>query len=81
VSPDYLTCRELVELVTEYFEDSLSSQQRSRFEEHIMSCPPCRTYLEQMRKTIRLLGRIPEETVSPDVEETLVTAFRGWKRE
>lgn len=81
MSPDYLTCRELVELVTEYFEDSLSSQQRSRFEEHIMSCPPCRTYLEQMRKTIRLLGRIPEETVSPDVEETLVTAFRGWKRE
>jgi anti-sigma factor RsiW len=81
VSPDYLTCRELVELVTEYFEDSLSSQQRSRFEEHIMSCPPCRTYLEQMRKTIRLLGSIPEETVSPDAEETLVTAFRGWKGE
>jgi anti-sigma factor RsiW len=81
VSPDYLTCRELVELVTEYFEDSLSSQQRSRFEEHIMSCPPCRTYLEQMRKTIRLLGSIPEETVSPDAEETLITAFRGWKGE
>jgi anti-sigma factor RsiW len=73
-------CRELVELVTEYFEGALSSAERSRFEEHVMSCPPCRAYLEQMRQTIRLLGRIPEETVPPDAEEALVAAFRGWRR-
>jgi anti-sigma factor RsiW len=75
-----LTCRELVELVTEYFEGALSSAERSRFEEHVMSCPPCRAYLEQMRQTIRLLGRIPEERVPPDAEEALVAAFRGWRR-
>jgi predicted anti-sigma-YlaC factor YlaD len=75
-----LNCRELVELVTEYFEGALSSAERSRFEEHVMSCPPCRAYLEQMRQTIRLLGRIPEETVPPDAEEALVAAFRGWRR-
>jgi hypothetical protein len=45
-----------------------------------MSCPPCRAYLEQMRQTIRLLGSIPEETVSPDAQEALVAAFRGWTR-
>jgi anti-sigma factor RsiW len=75
-----LNCRELVELVTEYFEGALSSAERSRFEEHVMSCPPCRAYLEQMRQTIRLLGRIPEETVPPDAEAALVAAFRGWRR-
>jgi anti-sigma factor RsiW len=80
VSSDYLTCRELVELVTEYFEGALSPSDRSRFEEHIMSCPPCRRYLEQLQQTIRLLGRIPEETVSAETEQTLVAAFRGWKR-
>jgi anti-sigma factor RsiW len=80
VSTD-LSCRQLVELVTEYFEGGLSPQDRSRFEEHVMSCPPCRRYLEQMRQTIGLLGRIPEETVSPDAEEALVEAFRGWMRE
>jgi anti-sigma factor RsiW len=69
-----------VELVTEYFEGALSPSDRSRFEEHVMSCPPCRAYLEQMRQTIRLLGSIPEETVSPDAEEALVAAFRGWTR-
>jgi anti-sigma factor RsiW len=77
----FLTCRELVELVTEYFEDALSASERSRFEEHVMSCPPCRAYLEQMKQTIRLLGNLPEEAVSPDAEQALVAAFRGWKRE
>jgi anti-sigma factor RsiW len=80
VSTD-LSCRQLVELVTEYFEGGLSPQDRSRFEEHVLSCPPCRRYLEQMRQTIGLLGRIPEETVSPEAEEALVEAFRGWTRE
>ncbi|HZA78420.1 MAG TPA: zf-HC2 domain-containing protein [Acidimicrobiales bacterium] len=81
MSSDYLTCRQIVELVTEYFEDALSPQDRSRFEEHIMSCPPCRAYLEQMRQTIRLLGRIPEETVPPEAEEALRAAFRGWSHD
>lgn len=75
-----LTCRELVELVTEYLEGSLSSADRSRFEEHVMSCPPCRAYLEQMKYTLDLLGEIPEESVSHDAEAALVTAFRGWNR-
>ena len=81
MSSDYLTCRQIVELVTEYFEDALPPQDRSRFEEHIMSCPPCRAYLEQMRQTIRLLGRIPEETVPPEAEEALRAAFRGWSHD
>lgn len=79
MSSDALSCRELVELVTEYFEGTLSPRARERFEEHMTSCPPCGGYLEQMRQTLRLLGSIPEETVPPDVEQALVSAFRGWK--
>jgi anti-sigma factor RsiW len=81
VSSDFLTCRELIELITEYFEGALSPPDRSRFEEHVMSCPPCRAYLEQMQQTVRLLGSITEDTVSPVAEEALIEAFRGWKRD
>jgi anti-sigma factor RsiW len=80
VASDPLTCRELVELVTEYYEGALSAADRNRFEEHVMSCPPCRAHLEQMQQTLRVLGRIPEEAVSADAEQALVTAFRSWKR-
>jgi anti-sigma factor RsiW len=76
-----LTCQELVELVTDYFEDALSARDRARFERHIAGCPHCTTYLEQMRITIRVLGRLPTETVSPDARDELLHAFQEWKRE
>ena len=78
MSFDYLTCRELVELVTEYFDGGLSPDDRSRFEEHVMSCPPCRTYLEQMRRTIELTGTLRVEDVSPQAKATLLQVFRDW---
>ena len=55
-----LSCRELVELVTEYLDDTLSRRDRTRFEEHLADCPGCRAYLDQMRKTIRTLRALPE---------------------
>jgi anti-sigma factor RsiW len=73
-------CEHVVELVTDYFENALSPDERERFERHIDACPPCGTYLEQMHRTIELFGRIPQESVSPDAMRVLVDAFRGWAR-
>ena len=55
-----LTCRELIELVTDYVEGRLSPGDRARFEAHLAECDACETYLVQMRQTIRALGRLPE---------------------
>jgi hypothetical protein len=76
-----LTCKELVQLVTEYLENALSPEDRLRFEQHVMICPPCRAYLAQMRGTLRIAGTLSEEDVSPDAERTLVEAFRSWQRD
>ena len=72
-----MPCRELVELVTDYLEDRLSPVDRARFEAHLAACEACRTYLEQFRQTIRVLGRLPEESLSPAARTALLTAFRG----
>jgi anti-sigma factor RsiW len=78
--PGMLTCQELVELVTDYVEDRLPLAERARFEEHLAVCGPCRTYLKQMRQTIRLSGELTEEKISPPARDALLEAFRGWKR-
>jgi anti-sigma factor RsiW len=78
--PPEMPCRELVELVTEYLEDRLSPVDRARFEAHLAECDACGTYLEQFRQTIRVLGRLPEESLSPGAREALLAAFRGWSR-
>ena len=75
-----LACRELVELVSDYLEDRLSPRDRSRFEAHIAECEYCETYLEQMRQTIRALGRLPEESLSREARDALLAAFGDWSR-
>ena len=75
-----MPCRELVELVTDYLEDRLSPLDRARFEAHLAECDVCRRYLEQFRYTIRALGRLPEESLSPEARGALLEAFRGWSR-
>ena len=75
---EQLSCRELVELVTDYLEDALPGEERLRFEEHIDRCGACRIYLEQIRQTISFLGHLPADGLSPDAERELLEAFRGW---
>lgn len=76
---DDLACRELVELVTEYLEDSLSPPDRRRFELHLRGCRVCTLYLDQMRMTIRTAGRLSEEDVPAPVMSSLLGVFRRWK--
>ena len=73
-----ISCQELVELVTEYLEDSLPPEERARFEAHIVPCDGCRNYLEQIRKTIELTGRLTPEQLEPAAEAALLGAFREW---
>jgi hypothetical protein len=74
-----LTCAEVVELVTEYLEDGLSTHDRERFEEHLGFCDWCVTYLDQMRRAIETTGRLREEDIDPELQDALVEAFRGWR--
>ena len=80
VDVEQLSCRELVELVTDYLEGALSPEEHARFEEHIGRCDGCDTYLEQMRQTIKLVGRLPAGTLSAEAERELLEAFRGWRK-
>jgi predicted anti-sigma-YlaC factor YlaD len=75
-----MTCKELVELVTEYLEDSLPGEVRIRMEAHLSGCDGCTTYLDQMRETIRLTGMLREEDVTAHQRDELLKVFRGWKK-
>jgi anti-sigma factor RsiW len=80
MTSDDLSCRELVELVTDYLEGALPPAEQARFEEHLAGCFKCGNYLEQMHRTIRTLGRLTEDAVAPVAREQLLQAFRGWMR-
>jgi len=75
-----MTCKELVELVTEYLEGTLPEDIRIRMETHLSGCDGCTNYLDQMRQTIRLTGMLREDSLTPHQREDLLRLFGDWKK-
>ena len=74
-----LTCRELVELVTDYLQGALSPAARARFKRHLRSCAVCPRYVDQLRASVRVLGRLREDDLPEPARGALLAAFRTWK--
>ena len=75
-----MACRELVEVITEYFEGTLPEPDRMRFEAHLAVCSSCRRYLEQMRQTVDVLGGLTEDSIPEPDKEQLLALFKDWKQ-
>jgi predicted anti-sigma-YlaC factor YlaD len=79
-SVEELSCREVVEILGDYLEGAMTPEDCARLEEHLADCQGCTAYLEQLRTTIRLSGRLPEDAVSSEAMAPLLEAFRAWRR-
>jgi anti-sigma factor RsiW len=79
-TPRDIACIELVEMLTDYLEGALPPSEVAAVEAHLETCPPCRTYLAQIRATIRAVGSVPVETLSDEAYDTLLAAFRDRSR-
>jgi anti-sigma factor RsiW len=77
---EVINCQELVELVTDYLEGALEPADLRRFEEHLAACGKCTEYMAQLRATIRAVGQITPEDLSPEAESELLEVFRDWTR-
>jgi len=75
-----MNCRQVVELMTDYIEGILSTDERDRFEEHIAGCDGCRAYLAQMQTARNLAHRLADEPLPESIERELLDAFRNWRR-
>ncbi len=74
-----LTCQQITELVTDYVEGRMSFGDRMRFQMHVGMCKHCRAYLRQMKATVAVLGKLPEDTEMPDdVRDELHKRFAAW---
>jgi len=76
VDDEEVACRQVVELVTDYLEGELPEPLRAAVERHLAECPPCVTYVEQMRSTASSLPQVPVESISSAARDELVAAFR-----
>jgi predicted anti-sigma-YlaC factor YlaD len=80
IIPGGISCRELVELVTDYLDGALGPEETQRMDEHLKLCGSCSVYVEQMRTTVRLAAVATAELdLRPDRAE-LLRAFTDFRR-
>jgi hypothetical protein len=75
------TCVEVVELAAEYVDGAMTPAQMTRFEMHLNFCDGCYTFVDQIRSTAAMAGRLTEEKIPEETKAKLLAAFRDWTRE
>ena len=76
---DDLSCRELVERITDLLDGRLTADEQVAVRAHLEACPGCVAAIDQFQRTIAVLGRLAEGDVrelDPDVADALLEAFR-----
>jgi anti-sigma factor RsiW len=74
-----MTCREVVELVSDYIDGALAPEDQVRLEEHLSGCDHCTEYVAQMRATVRTTAvAVGELELHPD-RDALLQAFRRFR--
>jgi predicted anti-sigma-YlaC factor YlaD len=77
---DDVPCAVFVEMVTDYLDGTIPSDLRARVDAHLALCPGCTSVLEQVRRVIRLAGRLTDDDVEalPVADrDRLLAAFRA----
>ncbi len=73
------TCRELTQLITDYWEGALSPADAASFEHHMSQCGPCEDYVEQVRIATLTVGSLRDYDVPESTRTALFEMFRAWK--
>jgi anti-sigma factor (TIGR02949 family) len=74
-------CRELFARLSEYLDGELEEALCTEAEVHLEDCPPCRDFLESLRRTVALLGRLPAEPVPEEIRRAVRESAERLRKE
>jgi len=70
-----LTCKDFLSELSEYLDESLDAEVRSKLEQHMTECPNCWVIADTTRKTIRIYKGMDPYPIPADVESRLMKAL------
>ena len=73
-----MNCREMTDFLMAYLEEELPAEQSRAFDEHLEACPPCISYLDSYRESVRLGKAVctrEDDPVPDDAPEALIQAI------
>ena len=70
-----LTCKDFLHELTDYLDECLDAEVRTKLERHITECPNCWVIADTTRKTIQIYKGMDPYPIPPDVETRLMKAL------
>lgn len=72
-----LHCGEVLADLSEHLDGRLGFDRAGRIDEHLAGCGECGRLLGEITAAVRALRQLPDEPLSPEIEERLVEALHG----
>ena len=73
-----LSCREVLEILTDYLEGKISLPRRLSFRIHLWRCHNCCRFFRQFRKVVMMTHQIPEGEVPEDFCQHMEALFKDY---
>ena len=70
-----LTCRDFLNELSDYLDESTDAELRAKLEQHITACPNCWVIADTTRKTIQIYKGMEPYPIPNEVEERLMRAL------
>ena len=75
--PSEMECRQIAELLGDYFDGSLPSHLRDLLEWHIDGCQPCVAFINTYRGTIAATRRLPDAPMPVELKKRLIAFVKS----
>lgn len=70
-----LTCKDFLSELSDYLDESVDSEEKSKLEQHIAECPNCWVITDTTKKTIQIYKGMEPYPIPADVESRLMAAL------
>jgi anti-sigma factor (TIGR02949 family) len=70
-----LTCKDFLNELSDFLDETLDAEIRAKLERHITECPNCWVIADTTRKTIRVYKGMEQYQIPTDVESRLMAAL------
>jgi anti-sigma factor RsiW len=70
-----LTCKEFLQELNDYLDETVDMELRTRLEAHINKCPNCFVIFDSTRKTLRVYKGMEPQVIPADVHDRLMRAL------
>ena len=73
-------CKALFAKLSEYLDGEIDAADCAHVDAHFADCPPCRDFLESLRRTVRLVQSDPGAALPEEARRAVLESWRRVKR-